>query len=84
MICAAYEQNVNSVIEGGVALKFMQREWPESVLVEFANVCIAVLEPLAKSQPNASPDSFNSEGEYCWNASDLPARIAKRAAVFRY
>lgn len=81
MICAAYDEDVQGVIKGGVALKFMQGEWPSKVLEEFAGVCIAVLEPLAKNKAAAGPDSFNEKGEYCWRDSDLPSRIAKRAAV---
>lgn len=81
MISAAYNNDVDGVVEGGVALKFMQRDWPESVLNEFGQVCIAVLEPLAKEQPDAGPEAFNKDGEYRWRESELPARVAKRAAV---
>lgn len=80
MILSSYEEDVQGVIEGGIALQFMDRSWPESVLVEFAEVCIAVLEPLAKNPEHAGPEAFNAEGEYCWRSSDLPSRIAKRAA----
>ena len=95
MICAAYDEDVESVIRGGIALKFMEEEWPRKILIEFAEVCIAVLEPLSKATNThvvkELPDhnethkvpknAFNSKGEYCWKRSDLPARIAKRAAV---
>ncbi len=81
MIASAFEADVEGVIHGGIALKFMQAEWPQKVLEEFAQVCIAVLEPLAKDQTAAGSDSFNEKGEYCWRDSDLPSRIAKRAAV---
>jgi len=81
MISSAYNSDVKGVIEGGVALHFMDGSWPESVLIEFANVCIAVLEPLAKENSDAGDEAFNNLGEYCWRTSDLPSRIAKRAAV---
>lgn len=81
MICSAYEADVAGVIKGGVALQFMQDDWPSKVLEEFGEVCIAVLEPLAKDQTGAGENAFNEEGEYCWRDSDLPSRIAKRAAV---
>jgi predicted unusual protein kinase regulating ubiquinone biosynthesis (AarF/ABC1/UbiB family) len=81
MICSAYDVDVPGVIKGGIALHFMQKSWPESVLKEFAEVCIAVLEPLSKDQPGAGPQAFNELGEYSWRDSDLPSRIAKRAAV---
>lgn len=81
MICSAYNDDLNGVIEGGVQLRFMHGDWPQSVLDEFGKVCIAVLEPLAKEQPDAGPGAFNDRGEYRWRESDLPARVAKRAAV---
>jgi predicted unusual protein kinase regulating ubiquinone biosynthesis (AarF/ABC1/UbiB family) len=81
MITASYNEDLNGVIKGGIALKFMHPDWPESVLKEFGEVCIAVLEPLAKSQPHAGPDAFNAKGEYCWKKSNLPTRIARRAAM---
>ena len=81
MISSAYNSDIKGVIEGGIALQFMNKSWPESVLTEFANVCIAVLEPLAKNNASAGKEAFNHDGEYCWRASDLPTRIAKRAAV---
>lgn len=80
MISAAYRNDLQGVIDGGVALHFMQQDWPEHVLREFGEVCIAVLEPLAQDQPDAGPKAFNAQGQYCWRASDLPSRIAKRAA----
>ncbi len=81
MITSSYKRDVEGVIKGGIALKFMNEDWPESVLREFAEVCIAVLEPLADTQPNAGPEAFNASGEYCWKKSNLPTRIARRAAV---
>jgi len=81
MISSAYASDVKGVIDGGIALHFMSGTWPEAVLIEFANVCIAVLEPLAKENSDAGDEAFNEKGEYCWRASDLPSRIAKRAAV---
>lgn len=81
MISSAYNSDIKGVIDGGVALQFMNSAWPESVLIEFAQVCIAVLEPLAKGNIEAGKGVFNENGEYCWLTSDLPTRIAKRAAV---
>lgn len=80
MISASYHEDLQGVIQGGVALKFMKADWPESVLGEFGKVCIAVLEPLAVNKPLAGPESFNDQGEYCWKKSNLPTRIARRAA----
>lgn len=81
MITSSYDENIEGVIKGGIALNFMNPSWPSSVLKEFAEVCIAVLEPLAKNKPLASPESYNTNGEYAWKTSNLPTRIARRAAM---
>ncbi len=81
MILASYNEDISGVIQGGIKLHFMKADWPRSVLEEFANVCIAVLEPLAQNKPLAGPEAFNAEGEYCWKKSNLPTRIARRAAM---
>ncbi|PIE43102.1 MAG: ABC transporter [Gammaproteobacteria bacterium] len=81
MIKASYYQDLASVIEGGVQLKFMRANWPSPVLEEFGKVCMAVLEPLAASKMNAPKGALNSMGQYRWKQSDLPGRVAKRAAV---
>lgn len=81
MITSSYDEDIEGVIKGGIALNFMNPNWPNSVLKEFAEVCIAVLEPLAKNKPLAGPESYNSNGEYAWKKSNLPTRIARRAAV---
>lgn len=81
MIDAAYHENLEDVIKGGIALRFMQSDWPRSVLEEFGRICIAVLEPLAKNFGGSKHVVLNDEGAYCWADCDLPSRIAKRAAV---
>jgi len=91
MISCAYHEDLAGVIEGGIALGFMQREWPHEVLERFGQVCIDVLEPLASADSKLArtiPKScLNSDGQYCWNESDLPTRVAKnatRSAISRY
>tara|TARA_R110001592_G_scaffold138511_4_gene357693 strand:- start:83211 stop:84638 length:1428 start_codon:yes stop_codon:yes gene_type:complete len=81
MICSSFNEDIEGVIQGGIELRFMKKDWPQSVLNEFARVCIAVLEPLAKNKPLAGPEAFNASGEYCWKKSNLPTRIARRAAM---
>ncbi len=80
MIRAAYERNLQEVIADAVRLKFMRSEWPANVLKEFGEVCIAVLEPLARERTELPPQAHNELGQYRWKHSDLPTRIAKRAA----
>lgn len=81
MITSSYYEDLQGVVDGGIALKFMRADWPQTVLNEFASVCIAVLEPLAKNKPLAGSVTYNSDGEYCWKRSNLPTRIARRAAM---
>lgn len=80
MISAAFDEDLDGVVTGGIALRFMGADWPREVQEEFGRVCMAVLEPLARAQPDADASCFNAQGEYRWKASDLPSRIAKRAA----
>ncbi len=87
MIKASYEQDLAAVIEGAIQLKFMRRDWPDHVLHEFGEVCMAVLEPLGPESLPVPEHALNGKGEYCWKRSDLPTRVAKRAtrsAISRY
>ncbi|MFV8571765.1 ABC1 kinase family protein [Marinobacter sp. SBS5] len=87
MIKASYEGNLESVIDGGVTLNFMSRDWPEAVLDKFGSVCMSVLEPLARDRSEWPDYAVNSQGEYRWKQSDLPSRVAKqaaRSAISRY
>ncbi|MFD2229335.1 ABC1 kinase family protein [Alkalimarinus sediminis] len=81
MIYASYTRDLKRVIEGGIKLNFMHDDWPEKVLEEFGGVCMAVLEPLADRKVEVPDYALNDKGEYRWKQSDLPTRVAKRAAV---
>lgn len=87
MIQASYENDLETVIEGGVQLRFMSRDWPEDVLETFGSVCMSVLEPLSRD-PGQWPDyAVNAHGQYRWKQSDLPSRVARqaaRSAISRY
>ena len=87
MIRASYEEELEAVIDGGVTLRFMSRDWPEDVLQKFGLVCMSVLEPLAKNRDQWPDYAVNARGEYRWKQSDLPSRVAKqaaRSAISRY
>ncbi|MBR9869706.1 MAG: AarF/ABC1/UbiB kinase family protein [Gammaproteobacteria bacterium] len=87
MIRASYEGDLEAVIDGGVTLNFMSRDWPEAVLEKFGAVCMSVLEPLAQDRSEWPDYAVNSQGEYRWRQSDLPSRVAKqaaRSAISRY
>ncbi|MBZ2167210.1 ABC1 kinase family protein [Marinobacter sp. F4216] len=80
MIRASYENDLDAVIDGGVKLRFMSRDWPDEVLETFGSVCMSVLEPLAPDHSEWPDDAVNGQGEYRWKQSDLPSRVARRAA----
>ena len=87
MIRASYENDLGAVIDGGVQLRFMSRDWPTEVLETFGRVCMSVLEPLIGDPSEWPPGAVNSAGQYCWKQSDLPSRVARqaaRSAISRY
>lgn len=87
MIRASYEEDLEQVVEGGIKLRFMSRDWPAEVLDKFGKVCMSVLEPLAKERSQWPDYAVNSHGQYRWKQSDLPSRVAKqaaRSAISRY
>lgn len=89
MINAAYMRDLHGVIDNGVALRFMERSWPQEVLNQFGSVCMDVMEPLAPiDSVGLDKRAYcDEDGAYCWFESDLPTRIAKiatRSALSRY
>lgn len=87
MIQASYEDNLEAVIDGGVKLRFMSRDWPQDVLETFGRVCMSVLEPLSGDHDSWPDYAVNSKGQYRWKQSDLPSRVARqaaRSAISRY
>ncbi|MCG8518989.1 ABC1 kinase family protein [Marinobacter xestospongiae] len=87
MIQASYEGDREQVVEGGVQLRFMSRDWPEEVLQTFGEVCMSVLEPLQADRGQWPPEAVNGDGQYRWKQSDLPSRVARyaaRSAISRY
>lgn len=87
MIRASYEGNREEVIDGGVALRFMSRDWPAEVLRTFGDVCMSVLEPLTPDRGRWPDNAVNDQGQYRWKQSDLPSRVARqaaRSAISRY
>ena len=87
MIQAAYERNLDAVIDGGIKLRFMDPGWPDDILTRFGEVCMAVLEPLSAESVEKPEYALNGEGQYRWKQSDLPSRVARqatRSAISRY
>lgn len=80
MIRGAYHGDIEEVRQGALALKFIRAEFPAHVQQSFAEVCAGVIEPLVCRPGNVPAAALNAEGQYRWRDSDLPSRIASRAA----
>jgi len=80
MIRGAYLGDIDRVMQGSLELGFMQAGFPDRVQRSFAEVCAGVIEPLIARGDNVPPEALNASGQYRWKHSDLPTRIAKRAA----
>ncbi|MDI9246218.1 AarF/ABC1/UbiB kinase family protein [Marinobacter sp. CHS3-4] len=87
MIRCSYEGDLDGVVDGGIKLKFMSRDWPQDVLNKFGSVCMSVLEPLSSDHSQWPEYAVNDQGQYRWKQSDLPSRVARqaaRSAISRY
>lgn len=87
MIQGSYEDELEAVIDGGIKLRFMSKDWPKEVLETFGQVCMSVLEPLSSDHKSWPEEAVNSQGQYRWKQSDLPSRVARqaaRSAISRY
>lgn len=80
MIVGAYRGDIDVVQRGALELRFIRPEYPEHVQRSFAEVCAGVIEPLVCRPGNVPEGALNAAGQYRWRHSDLPSRIASRAA----
>ncbi len=80
MIVGAYRGDLDAVRQGALELRFIRSEYPEEVQQSFAEVCAGVIEPLVCRPGNVPKAALNAEGQYRWRHSDLPSRVASRAA----
>ena len=78
MIHAAYHNDKARFLESSIALGFMKASYPETVMDNFAEIGMDILEPL-KPRSASVPESALVNGCYDWHQSQLPKRIAKRA-----
>ncbi|MBB3048274.1 putative unusual protein kinase regulating ubiquinone biosynthesis (AarF/ABC1/UbiB family) [Litorivivens lipolytica] len=78
MIHAAYRSDKVDFLDASIKLGFMKPHFPESVLENFAEIGIDILEPL-RPRSDSIPESALTDGQYDWQQSQLPKRIAKRA-----
>jgi len=80
MITGAYENDLAQVQTAAITLDFIKADYPEDVRQSFTEVCAAIIEPLIFDPKVMSGNALNEHGEYKWKDSNLPTRIAKRAA----
>lgn len=80
MIAGAYRGDTEAVRVGALELRFIRSDYPEHVQQSFAEVCAGVIEPLVCRPGNVPKEALNAAGQYRWRHSDLPSRIASRAA----
>ncbi len=80
MIIGAYENDLAKVQRAAIALDFIKADYPDDVRESFTEVCAGIIEPLVFEADTVPEYALNAEGQYKWKDSDLPTRIAKRAA----
>ncbi|MGI9295536.1 MAG: ABC1 kinase family protein, partial [Pseudomonadales bacterium] len=80
MISGAYENDLAKVQAAAIALDFIKADYPDDVRQSFTEVCAGIIEPLVFDPKTVPENALNEKGEYKWKDSDLPTRIAKRAA----
>lgn len=80
MVKAAYDEDPAAYLDYAMRLGFMQEGFPEQILQDFAEISMAVIEPLAKHPERLPPEVLNASGAYHWKNSRLPRRIAKQAS----
>lgn len=81
MIKGGYLRDKKRVLEGAVAVNFMQDYFPPKVLNAFTEIVYDLVEPFANEQNPPPAFTLNQFGDYCWALSDLPARVARKAAI---
>ncbi|GLQ32150.1 ABC1 kinase family protein [Litoribrevibacter albus] len=81
MIKGGYLRDKKRVLEGAIAVNFMQDYFPPKVLNAFTEIVYDLVEPFANGQHPPPAFALNQYGEYCWSLSDLPARVARKATI---
>lgn len=80
MIRGAYHGDLERVRAGALALHFIEPQYPEEAQRSFAEVCASVIEPLSARGERIPAAARGAHGGYDWRGSDLPGRVARRAA----
>ncbi len=79
MIDAAHKRDAEGFLENAYKLEFMKPDYPKTVLENFAELGLTLVEPLSKDHKHTPPYALNAHGEYCWRQSKLPKRAAMLA-----
>jgi len=80
MIRGAFYKDHETIIKGAIALGFMKENRSHEELISFAEMCMIMLEPFTGNPIELPAEIINENGEYRWQASNLPRRVAKIAA----
>lgn len=79
MMLAAQCRDKDAFIRYSINLGFMNANFPDKVLENFASIGMDIGEPLRAIDDTVPPQAINADGIYDWRRSDLPKRIVKRA-----
>jgi predicted unusual protein kinase regulating ubiquinone biosynthesis (AarF/ABC1/UbiB family) len=79
MILAAYHEDKEAFLQQAFSLNLLHKDLPEKVLSDFVDIAIEIIEPMAAHHTNVPEYALNKKGHYCWQESQLPKRIAKKA-----
>lgn len=81
MLLCAYRRDRQGFLDRAISLDFMKAHFPESVLENFADIGMAIAEPLRRVDDSVPAAALNKAGVYHWRQSNLPKRIAKQAVA---
>ncbi len=84
IITGACQHHTETVINGAIALNMINPQHPDEVQTAFAQLCIAMIEPLNYHSESLPAGAVNQQQAYRWAHSKLPRRIAKQAAQAAY
>ncbi len=76
MIVSAHKRDPEAFLEHAYRLEFMKPSYPKTVLENFAELGLTLVEPLSKDHSHTPDFALNEHGEYCWRRSKLPKRAA--------
>ncbi len=83
MVQGAHDRNPEKLIQGGIALEFLRKEDSDEIKALFVELSLLITEPFFPlGTPDVHPEFFDQEGNYCFELSDLPKRVAMKGSQF--